>query len=118
MSAQKSPAVMSHVWRWLPLTLVLVLFFYGMFVRNSVPSVAEDSAEVAKTATYLNSPDSLKTLITTLDRQVQAAEMAWSSAMNFMLLGLFILAGIAVVFWFQYYQAKQRLKELESNREA
>lgn len=103
--------------RWLPFATIILLFICGVFVRNTVPSVVTDSAEVAQTATYLTSPNSLKVLINTLDRQVRAAEQSWSSAMNWMVFGVLLLAGIALYYWFRCYQMQQRLELLEKERQ-
>lgn len=113
---KKTVSATSSQWlRWIPLVTVIVLFIYGMSLRNSVPDVAKESAELVTTANYLSSLDSMRTLVKTLNQQTQYVEGEWSFALDMLLLLLFVLAVLATVLWAQLQQARRQISQLESS---
>ena len=84
---------------WLPLAVVLIAMFTGIIMRSSVDSVAGDSTEMVETITHVDSADSLKTIIVTLNRQYVKAEDEWSTTLSVLTFLLFVVSVIALVMW-------------------
>ncbi len=97
--------------RWVPLTLVFLAFIYSVTLKSGIPTLKEESTEVVKTSTYLDSPASLKTLITSLDRRVQYVVAETEYAMGVMLFALFFTSAVAVAFWFMYLSAAKKAEQ-------
>lgn len=100
--------------RWLPIVVTVLLLIYAVSLKNGIPTLAEESAEVVKTSTYLDSPRSLITLISSLDRRVQYVVSEADYAMSMMLFALFLATIIAAVFWFMYLGLERKLTALEA----
>lgn len=100
--------------QWLPLIVTILLLIYAVSLKSGIPTLAEESAEVVKTSTYLDSPRSLKTLITSLDRRVQYTVSEIDYALSMILFSLFIATVIATVFWFMYLGVERKLNLLKA----
>lgn len=109
---KKSMSLGQQIASWIPFASTLLLFVYAVALRNSVPMIAEESSEVVQTATYLDSPGSLKTLLTSLDRHVQYAVVEWEYALNMTLFALFLVTAVAACFWFMYLAAQRKVNQL------
>lgn len=100
--------------RWLPFSVTILLLIYAVSLNSGIPTLAEESTEVVKTATYLDSSTSLKTLINSLDRRVQYVVSETDSAMSMMVFALFIATVIAAAFWFMYLSVERQLNVLKA----